>query len=243
MIKNRDEYNLEYNKSIIDPEAYWMSYSKSFKWIKKPKHTVSWNFDEPKVEWFNDGLLNITENIFERNAKNKNNTSILWEPNDPNEKKKSFTYDELFKEVCTFANCLKSLGIKKGDRVIIYLPMIPEAAISMLACARIGAVHSVVFAGFSAKSLSDRINDCKAKLVITSDGNYRGNKVIPVKDVVDEALKTTKSINNVITIKRTNTDVIMITDRDIWYHKLKKNVDNYCKAEQMNSEDLLFILS
>ena len=242
MIKNRDEYNLEYNKSITDPEAYWMSYSKSFKWIKKPKHAVSWNFDEPKVEWFNDGVLNITENIFERNAKNKNNTSILWEPNDPKEDQKSFTYDELFKEVCTFANCLKLLGIKKGDRVIIYLPMIPEAAISMLACARIGAVHSVVFAGFSAKSLSDRINDCGAKLVITSDGNYRGNKVIPVKDVVDEALKTTKSINNVLTIKRTNTDVIMISDRDIWYHKLKKNVDDYCEAEKMNSEDLLFIL-
>jgi len=242
MIKNRDEYNLEYNKSIKDPKAYWMSYSESFKWIKKPKHTLSWNFDEPKVEWFNDGVLNITENIFERNAKNKNNTSILWEPNDPNENQKSFTYDELFKEVCTFANCLKSLGVKKGDRVIIYLPMIPEAAISMLACARIGAVHSVVFAGFSAKSLSDRINDCGAKLVITSDGNYRGNKVIPVKDVVDEALKTTKSINNVLTIKRTNTDVIMISDRDIWYHKLKKNVDDYCEAEKMNSEDLLFIL-
>ena len=242
MIKNRDEYNLEYNKSIKDPKAYWMSYSESFKWIKKPKHTLSWNFDEPKVEWFNDGLLNITENIFERNAKNKNNTSILWEPNDPKEDQKSFTYDELFKEVCTFANCLKLLGIKKGDRVIIYLPMIPEAAISMLACARIGAVHSVVFAGFSAKSLSDRINDCGAKLVITSDGNYRGNKVIPVKDVVDEALKTTKSINNVLTIKRTNTDVIMLSDRDIWYHKLKKNVDDYCEAEKMNSEDLLFIL-
>ena len=242
MIKNRDEYNLEYNKSIKDPKAYWMSYSESFKWIKKPKHTLSWNFDEPKVEWFNDGVLNITENIFERNAKNKNNTSILWEPNDPKEDQKSFTYDELFKEVCTFANCLKSLGVKKGDRVIIYLPMIPEAAISMLACARIGAVHSVVFAGFSAKSLSDRINDCGAKLVITSDGNYRGNKVIPVKDVVDEALKTTKSINNVLTIKRTNTDVIMISDRDIWYHKLKKNVDDYCEAEKMNSEDLLFIL-
>ena len=242
MIKNRDEYNLEYNKSIKDPKAYWMSYSESFKWIKKPKHTLSWNFDEPKVEWFNDGVLNITENIFERNAKNKNNTSILWEPNDLNENQKSFTYDELFKEVCTFANCLKSLGVKKGDRVIIYLPMIPEAAISMLACARIGAVHSVVFAGFSAKSLSDRINDCGAKLVITSDGNYRGNKVIPVKDVVDEALKTTKSINNVLTIKRTNTDVIMLSDRDIWYHKLKKNVDDYCEAEKMNSEDLLFIL-
>ena len=186
--------------------------------------------------------MNITENIFERNDKNKNNTSILWEPNDPKEDQKSFTYDELFKEVCTFANCLKSLGVKKGDRVIIYLPMIPEAAISMLACARIGAVHSVVFAGFSAKSLSDRINDCGAKLVITSDGNYRGNKVIPVKDVVDEALKTTKSINNVLTIKRTNTDVIMLSDRDIWYHKLKKNVDDYCEAEKMNSEDLLFIL-
>ena len=110
MIKNIDEYNLEYNKSITNPKAYWMSYSNSFKWIKKPKHTLSWNFDEPKVEWFNDGVLNITENIFERNDKNKNNTSILWEPNDPNEKQKSFTYDELFKEVCTFANCLKSLG-------------------------------------------------------------------------------------------------------------------------------------
>ena len=242
MIKNIDEYNLEYNKSITNPKAYWMSYSNSFKWIKKPKHTLSWNFDEPKVEWFNDGVLNITENIFERNPKNKNNNSILWEPNDPNEKQKSFTYDELFKEVCTFANCLKSLGIKKGDRVIIYLPMIPEAAISMLACARIGAVHSVVFAGFSAKSLSDRINDSGAKLVITSDGNYRGNKIIPVKDVVDEALKTTKSINNVLIIKRTNKDLIMISDRDIWYHKLKKNVDDYCEAEQMNSEDLLFIL-
>ena len=242
MIKNRDEYNFEYKKSIKDPKAFWMRYSKSFKWIKKPKNTLSWNFDEPKVEWFNDGLLNITENIFERNTKNKNSTSILWEPNDPKEDQKSFTYDELFKEVCTFANCLKSLGIRKGDRVIIYLPMIPEAAISMLACARIGAVHSVVFAGFSAKSLSDRINDCGAKLVITSDGNYRGNKVIPVKDVVDDALKTTKSINKVITIKRTNTDVIMTSDRDIWYHKLKKNVDDYCEAEQMNSEDLLFIL-
>jgi len=242
MIKNFEEYKSHYNESIENPEKYWKEYASSFNWIKKPTKVLSWNFDDPKVEWFKDGELNITENIFERNNSRKDDTAIIWEPNNPKENIKSFTFDELFKKVCSFANILKNLGIKKGDRVIIYLPMIPEAAISMLACARIGAVHSVVFAGFSATSLSDRINDCGAKLVITSDGNFRGNKVIPVKDVVDEALKNTESITNVLTIRRTNSEINMKSGRDVWYHDLVSEVDEICVAEKMNSEDLLFIL-
>ena len=242
MIKNFEEYKSHYNESIENPEKYWKDYSSSFHWIRKPTEVLSWNFDDPKVEWFKDGQLNITENIFERNNSRKDETAIIWEPNNPNENPKSFTFDDLFKKVCSFANILKNLGVEKGDRVIIYLPMIPEAAISMLACARIGAVHSVVFAGFSATSLSDRINDCGAKIVITSDGNFRGNKVIPVKNVVDEALKKTKSITNVLTIRRTNSEVNMKSGRDLWYHDLVLGVDEICDAEKMNSEDLLFIL-
>ena len=242
MINNLEQYKSHYKDSIKDPEKYWKNYSSKFLWKKEPSNILKWNFTEPKVKWFEDGELNITENIFERNKERGDDTAIIWEPNEPSEKNITYTYNQLFEEVCSFANVLKKLGVEKGDRVIIYLPMIPEAAISMLACARIGAVHSVVFAGFSASSLSDRINDCKANLVITSDGNFRGNKVIPVKDVVDEAIESTTTIDHVLTIKRTSSQVNMKSDRDVWYHEIIKGVDKICEPEQMKSEDLLFIL-
>ena len=203
MIKSREDYNTQYKYSIDNPEKYWQEYSKNFIWKNSPEKILSWNFNDPDIKWFEDGTLNITENIFELNIENKDDTAIVWEANNPSESNKEYTYSELFDEVCTFANVLKKNGVKKGDRVIIYLPMIPEAAISMLACARIGAVHSVVFAGFSANSLSDRINDCSAKVVITSDGNFRGSKVINVKGVVDEALKNSDCVKNVLTVMRT----------------------------------------
>ena len=242
MIRNIEEYHKQYKFSVNEPEKFWDNYSKQFLWQKRSKKILNWNFDSPEIKWFEDGKLNITENIFERNKDKENQNAIIWEPNEPEEEGKSFTYGELFKEVCKFSNVLKKIGIKKGDRVIIYLPMIPEAAISMLACARIGAVHSVVFAGFSANSLSDRINDCLAKAVITSDGNFRGSKTVPVKEVVDEALKTCTSVKNVLTIRRTCNKVQMKNNRDFWYHDKVKNVDDYCPPEEMNSEDLLFIL-
>ena len=242
MIENREDYNSQYKYSVDNPKKYWQEYSKNFIWKNSPEKTLSWNFNDPDIKWFEDGTLNITENIFERNIENKDDTAIIWEANNPSESNKEYTYSELFDEVCTFANVLKKNGVEKGDRVIIYLPMIPEAAISMLACARIGAVHSVVFAGFSANSLSDRINDCSAKVVITSDGNFRGSKVINVKGVVDEALKNSDCVKNVLTVMRTGSDINMVKGRDLWYHEESKLVDNFCAAEEMNSEDLLFIL-
>ena len=242
MIESREDYNSQYKYSVDNPKEYWQEYSKNFIWKNSPEKTLSWNFNDPDIKWFEDGTLNITENIFERNIENKDDTAIIWEANNPSESNKEYTYSELFDEVCTFANVLKKNGVEKGDRVIIYLPMIPEAAISMLACARIGAVHSVVFAGFSANSLSDRINDCSAKVVITSDGNFRGSKVINVKGVVDEALKNSDCVKNVLTVMRTGSDINMVKGRDLWYHEESKLVDNFCVAEEMNSEDLLFIL-
>jgi len=242
MINNLEEYHIHYRDSVKDPEKYWKDYSSKFLWKKEPSDVLNWNFIDPDIKWFKDGELNITENIFERNKEKADDIAIIWEPNEPNEENITYTYNQLFNEVCSFANVLKKLGVEKGDRVIIYLPMIPEAAISMLACARIGAVHSVVFAGFSASSLSDRINDCQAKLVITSDGNFRGNKIIPVKDVVDEAIESTSSIDYVLTIRRTSSTINMKKDRDIWYHEIVNTVDKSCEAEKMKSEDLLFIL-
>ena len=242
MISSLSQYQNEYKESVENPEKFWNDYSQKFLWKKNPSQILEWNFDEPEVKWFPDGKLNITENIFERNFNLKSNTSIIWEPNDINEKPISFTYNQLFKRVCSFANVLKKLGVVKGDRVIIYLPMIPEAAISMLACARIGAVHSVVFAGFSASSLSDRIDDCNAKIVITSDGNYRGDKTISVKNVVDSAVEKSDSITNVLVVNRTSMDVTMAKGRDVWLHEIEKLVDDVCDAEPMSSEDMLFIL-
>ena len=242
-IKSLSEYFNQYDKSQNDPEGFWSQIAESFNWIKPWSKVLESDFEKVNVKWFVDGKLNITENIFERNLiKNKDKTAIIWEPNNPDEETKKISYQQLYEETCKFSNALKDLGIKKGDRIIIYMPMVPEAAIAMLACARVGAIHSVVFAGFSSTSLADRIDDCEAKMVITSDGNFRGNKVIPVKSVVDEALEKSNSIEKVIVLNRTNQDVKIVENRDFWWHELVTGQSPECKAEVMDSEDMLFIL-
>ena len=242
-IKSLSEYFNQYDKSQNDPEGFWSQIAESFNWIKPWSKVLESDFEKVNVKWFVDGKLNITENIFERNLiKNKDKTAIIWEPNNPDEETKKISYQQLYEETCKFSNALKDLGIKKGDRIIIYMPMVPEAAIAMLACARVGAIHSVVFAGFSSTSLADRIDDCEAKMVITSDGNFRGNKVIPVKSVVDEALEKSNSIEKVIVLNRTNQDVKIVENRDFWWHELVADKSSECKAEVMDSEDMLFIL-
>ena len=242
-IKSLSEYFDQYEKSQSDPEGFWSKIAESFNWIKPWSKVLESDFEKVSIKWFIDAKLNITENIFERNlVKNKEKTAIIWEPNNPDEETKKMSYQELYVETCKFSNALKDLGIKKGDRIIIYMPMVPEAAIAMLACARVGAIHSVVFAGFSSTSLADRIDDCEAKMVITSDGNFRGNKVIPVKSVVDEALEKSNSIEKVIVLKRTNQEVNFVSGRDFWWHELVKDKSSECKAEVMDSEDMLFIL-
>ena len=242
-IKSLSEYFDQYEKSQSDPEGFWSKIAESFNWIKPWSKVLESDFEKVSIKWFIDAKLNITENIFERNlVKNKEKTAIIWEPNNPDEETKKISYQELYEETCKFSNALKNLGIKKGDRIIIYMPMVPEAAIAMLACARVGAIHSVVFAGFSSTSLADRIDDCEAKMVITSDGNFRGNKVIPVKSVVDEALEKSNSIEKVVVLKRTNQDVNLVENRDFWWHELVADKSSECKAEVMDSEDILFIL-
>ena len=242
-IKSLSEYFNQYEKSQKDPEGFWSEIAESFNWIKPWSKVLESDFEKVNVKWFVDAKLNITENIFERNlVKNKEKTAIIWEPNNPEEETKKISYQELYEETCKFSNALKDLGIDKGDRIIIYMPMVPEAAIAMLACARVGAIHSVVFAGFSSTSLADRIDDCEAKMVITSDGNFRGNKVIPVKSVVDEALEKSNSIQKVIVLKRTNQDVTLVENRDFWWHELVADKPSEFKAEVMDSEDMLFIL-
>lgn len=242
-IQNLSEYFHEYQKSIANPEDFWAKEANNFHWRKKWDKTLEWNFKEPNVKWFLNGKLNITESIFEKNLfVNGDKPAIIWEPNDPKEEGITLTYKQLYKKVCQFANVLRKNGIEKGDRVILYMPMIPEAAISMLACARVGAVHSVVFAGFSSTSLADRIEDCEAKMVLTSDGNYRGNKVIPVKAVVDEAVEKTTTIEKTIVVKRTGTKVNMQSNRDLWWHDEMEGTSIENKAEEMDSEDMLFIL-
>ena len=242
-ISSLSEYFVEYQKSIDQPEKFWSDIAETFKWKKPWDKVLSWNFNGPDLKWFLNAKLNITENIFERNIeKFGNKTAIIWEPNDPNEKSLKITYNELFQKTCQFSNVLQDLGISKGDRVIIYMPMIPEAAIAMLACARVGAVHSVVFAGFSSSALADRINDCQAKMVITSDGNFRGKKNIEVKAVVDRAIEKTKTIEKVIVCKRTKAVVNMKSGRDFWWHEVVKNQSSDHKATILDSEDLLFIL-
>lgn len=236
-------YIHEYQKSLTNPQDFWSQIAETFYWRKKWDCVLDWDFKKPEIKWFINGKLNITENIFERHQYTRGDqTALIWEPNDPNEKNRTFTYSELFEEVRKFANVLIGLGIGKGDRVAIYMPMVPELTISMLACARIGAIHSVVFAGFSSNSLSDRINDAETKLVLTSDGAYRGSKDIPIKSVVDEALETSSSVEKVVVVRRTNTSVKMVQGRDFWWHELMKfaSVDN--KATEMDAEDMLFIL-
>jgi len=228
---------------VHQPEQFWSRIADSFHWKKRWDKTVEWNFEEPKIEWFKGAQLNITENILEKNLFTMGDKpAIIWEPNEPGDENQIISYRQLYEKVNQFSNAMKARGVKKGDRVIIYMPMVPEAAIAMLACARIGAVHSVVFAGFSSNALADRINDCKAKMVLTSDGNFRGAKSIPVKAVVDEALEKTKTIENVIVFKRTGEEVEMKSGRDIWWEDAIKGQSTECPAETMDAEDMLFIL-
>ena len=235
-------YLYEYQKSVTQPEEFWARIADSFHWRKRWNNVLKWNFKDPDVKWFVDGKLNITENIFERHLYTiGDRPAIIWEANDPNEAGRTLTYRELFHEVNRFANALKSKGIGKGDKVIIYMPMVPEAAIAMLACARIGAIHSVVFAGFSSNALADRIEDCGAKAVLTSDGNYRGNKKIAVKSVVDEALEKSP-VDTVIVYQRTNQELTMKPGRDFWWHEVIASESDQNVAEEMDSEDMLFIL-
>lgn len=235
-------YLYEYQKSVAQPEEFWARIADSFYWRKHWSKVLKWNFKDPSVKWFINGKLNITENIFERHLFTiGDHPAIIWEPNDPAEKSRTITYRELFHEVCRFSNALKEKGIGKGDRVIIYMPMVPEAAVAMLACARIGAIHSVVFAGFSSTALADRINDCSAKAILTSDGNFRGNKKISVKAVVDEALEKS-NVETVIVYQRTGQEVTMKEGRDYWWHEVIEGKADTNVAEEMDSEDMLFIL-
>ena len=243
-IDTRKKYDDSYKKSVNNPETFWDELaSQNFIWNKKWSKVVDWDFKKAKVSWFKDAKLNITTNCIDRHAKNTpDKTAIIFEPNDPCEKNKLFTYSELLKEVCKMANVLKSMGVKKGDRVCIYLPMIPELAFSVLACARIGAIHSVVFAGFSSQALATRIDDCKSSLIITSDGSYRGKKILNLKAIVDDALDICKTQQKVLLIKRTNELVNLVEKRDFFLEDLIANVDDSCEAEIMDAEDPLFIL-
>jgi acetyl-CoA synthetase len=242
-INNLQEYQREYAASVENPEAFWAKQAERFQWKKKWDCVLDWNFSEPDVKWFFGGKLNITENCLDRHLLNKGDKiAFYWEPNDSAEARRSITYRELHTEVCKFSNVLKSLGVKKGERICIYMPMIPEVVVAVLACARVGAIHSVVFAGFSASSLSDRINDAKADLVITSDGSFRGNKTIAIKDIVDEALENSPGVKNVVVYKRTSQPVTMKPGRDLWWNELIEKASPEHEAEPVESEDPLFIL-
>lgn len=242
-ISTNEEYNQAYKLSIEDPEGFWEDIANQFVWRKKWKETLNWNFKDPDIKWFIDGKLNITENCLDRHLEARGSkTALIWEPNDPKEPSIRFTYRQLHSHVCRMANILKKHGVKKGDRVCIYLPMIPELTFAVLACARIGAVHSVVFAGFSVNAVADRIKDSGCTFAITSDGLNRGAKQIPVKSVVDEALEFCPEVSKVLVINRLNWPITMKEGRDIWYHEEVQHVDDNCPAEEMDSEDNLFIL-
>lgn len=243
IIKSFDEYQATYKKSVDDPEGFWANVASHFYWQKKWDKTLEWEFDTPSVKWFQGGLMNITENCLDRHLEKRGNKlALIWEPNDPKERAIRYTFKELHEKVCRFANVLKAKGIKKGDRVAVYMPMIPELGIAIMACARIGAIHNVVFAGFSAKALADRINDSQCKMVLTSDGLFRGSKEIPVKAVVNEALENCDSVETVLVVERTGWSVKMKEGRDFLLHNELGSVDDLCPAEPMDAEDPLFIL-
>ena len=238
-----DEYQTAYQKSVEDPEAFWAEIAQEFQWRKPWTKTLQWNFEEPSIKWFQGGKLNVTENCLDRHLDARGDQpAIIWEPNDPNDAGVTLTYRMLHDQVCRFANVLKRNGVMKGDRVCVYMPMVPELAIAVLACARIGAIHSVVFGGFSAQSIADRINDAQCKVVVTSDGAYRGNKEIPMKDTVDDAMIGCPSVQKVIVLTRTRTPVAMLKGRDVWWEQELKHVTADCPAEEMDAEDMLFIL-
>ena len=243
-IKHLEEYYQVYRKSVNNPESFWEEIAEEhFLWRKKWNHVLKWDFDTPEITWFEGAQLNITENCIDRHlATRGDKTAIIFEPNNPDESAEHITYRQLYERVNKFANVLRDQGIKKGDRVCIYLPMIPELAISVLACARIGAIHSVVFAGFSANALATRINDSSCKIVITSDGSFRGAKTIDLKSIVDEALTDCPSVDSVLVAKRIQTDVNMKDGRDYWLQPLLDAASEEGKAEVMDAEDPLFIL-
>ena len=244
LINNKNKYDSAYNESLNNPEKFWNDIAlENFSWYDKWSSVVEWDFHKAKINWFSNAKLNITVNCIDRHVKtHPDKIAILFEPNNVNEKPKSFTYSELLVEVSKMANVLKSLGVKKGDRVCIYLPMIPELAFSVLACARIGAIHSVVFAGFSSDALATRINDCNSSLTITSDGSFRGAKTLNLKNIVDDALLKCNDEQKVLVVKRTLEPIKMISKRDIFLDDIISSVDDYCKPEIMDAEDPLFIL-
>ena len=239
---NLEEYNKLYKYSVDNPEQFWSDVADSFIWKKKWSKVLDYDFSEPKFEWFVDGKLNITENCLDRHVENTpEKTAIIFEPNNPEHKTLHISYKELHSKVCSFANVLKNNNVTKGDRVCIYLPMVPELAVAVLACARIGAVHSVVFAGFSSTALAARINDASCKMVLTSDGSFRGNKTIDLKSIVDEALTDCDCVESVIVLNRINSGITLNKNEKWWHDELNKVNDN-CPAEIVDSEDPLFIL-
>jgi len=242
-INSWEEYLSEYSRSVENPEEFWSGIASTFTWEKKWDRTLDWNFTDPHIQWFINGKLNITLNCLDRHLEELGEkTAIIWEPNDPKDKSRKISYAELHAEVCKFANVLKKHGVHKGDRVCIYMPMVPELTVAMLACARIGAIHSVVFAGFSANSLKERINDASCEIIVTSDGLNRGDKRLFLKDIVDEALMSTPSIKKCIVYQNTKATVKMNPSRDFWWHEEMTSVEEACPPEIMDSEDMLFIL-
>ena len=246
-IKSFEEYKEVYQKSIENPGAFWASVAEHFTWRKKWDTALEWNFTDPKVEWFKGGKLNITENCLDRHIETRGNQpALIFEPNTPDEQHRILTYKKLLEKVCLFAHVLKNNGVKKGDRVCIYMGMIPELAIAVLACARIGAIHSVVFGGFSAQSIADRLYDAQAEFIVTCDGAFRGAKDIPLKSVIDDALIGNRTVKRVIVCTRTRTPVSMLKGRDIWWEEEMKHAEEqgltFIEAEEMDAEDPLFIL-
>ncbi len=250
-IKSFEEYQQKYKESVEQPEQFWADVAENFLWKKKWDNVLDWNFAEPKIEWFKGAKLNITENCIDRHLAEKGeDAAIIWEPNNPEERTRIVTYNRLHKRVCQVAQMLKNNGVKKGDRVCIYMGMVPELAYAVLGCARIGAIHSVIFGGFSAQSIADRLEDAQAEFIITCDGAYRGEKVIALKDVIDDALRGNKTVKKVIVYTRTRTPVSMIKGRDIWWEdemqfaeeQVEKDGKIFFEAEAMDAEDPLFIL-
>ena len=250
-ITSIEAYHKAYKKSVEDPDSFWSSVAENFQWRKKWDKVLEWNFIEPKVEWFIGGKLNITENCIDRHLETHGNKpAIIWEPNNPEERTRIVTYNRLHKRVCQFAQVLKNNGVKKGDRVCIYMGMVPELAYAILGCARIGAIHSVIFGGFSAQSIADRLDDAKAEYIVTCDGAYRGAKDIPLKSVIDDALIGNKTVKRVIVYTRTRTPVSMIKGRDVWWEDEMEHAETQVEidgvvsfpAEEMDAEDPLFIL-
>ena len=246
-VKSFEEYQQAYQLSVDHPEVFWANIAEHFTWKKKWDRVLDWNFSEPKIEWFGGAKLNITENCLDRHLENNgDDIAIIWESNDPDEASRNISYRELHQQVCTFSNVLKQNGAKKGDRICLYMPMIPELEVAVLACARIGAIHSVVFGGFSAQSISDRIQDAQCNIVVTADGSFRGNKEICLKNIMDEALVSCPSVERVIVVERSKSAISMEKGRDVFYDQEMSRMESLgltdFAAEPMDSEDPLFIL-